>query len=73
MRYTVHTLDSRIDVGPKFIILDCFLGPTPLLKRGKHFFSAICKYVLIQGPMFILFAEFSRPYVYSLPYIYSRV
>ena len=29
--------------------------------------------MFIQSPMIILFAKFSRPYVYSLPYVYSGV
>ena len=52
---------SGIDVDPTFINLVFFPGP------------GLCKYVLIQGPMFILFPKFSSSYVYSLPYVYFGV
>jgi hypothetical protein len=29
--------------------------------------------MFIPGPTFILFDKFSRPYGYSLPYVYSRL
>ena len=37
------------------------------------FLSNVLGPMFIQGPTFILFARFSRPYVYSLFYIYSDV
>ena len=62
--FTPPTLDSGIDVFPTFINLRFFFRPYCLIKEGKRTF--LCKvWVLIQGPMFILFAKFSR----SLKYV----
>jgi hypothetical protein len=49
-------LDSGIDVGPIFIILDFFSRPYCLFKEGESTFFVQHK-GLIQGPMFILFCK----------------
>ena len=57
--FTPPTLDSGIDVGPTFINFRFFFRPYCLIKEGERTF--LCNtYVLFQGPMFILFAKFSR-------------
>ena len=64
-----NTLDCRIDVGPCLLF---FSRPNCLIKEVKNTFLCV-QCVLIQGPMFICLAKFSRPYVYFLPYNYSGV
>ena len=60
----------QIEVGPTFIDFWFFPGCYALLKREKVLFW-IYKY--IRAPSLILFAKFSKPYVYFLAYVYSRV
>ena len=60
-----------------------FQGPTDIFKFDSFLYLMVVaklKFLpnfqgpsFIPGPMFILFANFSRPYVFTLPYVYSGV
>ena len=62
---TAHTLDSGINVGPRFINFDFFPGRTTLLKALR-----LLSFQVLQ---FIILAKICRPYVYPLPYVYFGV
>ena len=62
--------------GPTFIAFSITIrnknNSTFWLKDLKFFPNCPCPTV-IQGPMFILFNKFFRPYIYSLPGLYSTL
>ena len=60
------TLDSGIEVGPKFVNFAFFPGPTYCLIKERENTFCICKYLFKALSTFILFAKLSRPYVCSL-------
>ena len=66
------TLESGIEVGPTVINLAFFSRPYSLIRDYIKVIQMVIYYIghVYLRPYVYFFVKFSRPYAYSLPYVY---